>query len=395
MKDGSYAPGAFDFGLDAAQEARARKLYADSIVFDLLSQHAGGTIFAHYPLALQAELSRSAHAALAAGVSGMQALADVVYWPYEMARLGTSDLIHSWLRESGLTCGTYDIGVHSGGDPLWVKWETTSAKYTNLPWLRYVTSAEEIRRAKRDGVIALYGHCQPVSPVPVDLTTFDAAYSRGLRSFTLTYNRMNSIGVGCSERIDAGLSRYGIDVVRHCNKLGIIVDVSCCSQLTTLDACRHSRMPVTASHSAARALHHHARSKGDEELRAIAATGGVVGIVAAPFILSDEAHPTIERMLDHIDYIASLVGWKHVAIGTDWPIQAPADVLTRALMPDAGSLGFREEDRLDLTSTLIGFQDCRDLPNLARGLVKRGYSDEQVVGILGENALHVFEVVCD
>jgi membrane dipeptidase len=98
-------------------------------------------------------------------------------------------------------------------------------------------------------------------------------------------------------------------------------------------------------------------------------------------------------MLDHIDHIARLVGWQHVAIGTDWPLQAPVELQRALLAPGPGSVGFREEDRLDVTQRLAGFDDCRDLPNITRGLVARGYTDIQIQGILGENALRVFSEV--
>jgi membrane dipeptidase len=100
-------------------------------------------------------------------------------------------------------------------------------------------------------------------------------------------------------------------------------------------------------------------------------------------------------MLDHIDYIAELVGWRHVAIGTDYPLQAPPEILmatTRAAIQV--DMGFRPEDQIDPHDVTVGFEDYRDLPNITRGLVKRGYSDEQIKGILGGNALRVFEHVC-
>ena len=210
----------------------------------------------------------------------------------------------------------------------------------------------------------------------------------------LTYNRMDHIGVGCTERVDAGLSMFGLDVVKHCNELGMIVDVSHCGHLTTLDACRHSAKPVTANHTAARSLYPAARAKSNEALRAIADTGGVIGVVAVPFFLSGGTSPSIEHMLDHIDYIADLVGWRHVALGTDWPLQAPDEVLLTTLGTEISNIGFRAADRIDVTQRLVGFDDCRDLPNITRGLVKRGFDDEQIRGILGENALRVFEAVC-
>ena len=386
--------GKFEFGLTATQEARAAALHCESIVFDLLSQHAGGNIFKHYPADILGDLRAKIDSALGNVADGSEALAEVVYWPYEMSKRGKSNLIYEWLSASGLTCGTYDIGVHDGRDPLWEKWESVNGRYRTLPWLRYVTTGAEIRKAKHDGNIAFYANCQPESPAPRDLSAFDIAYGKGLRSFMLTYNRMDHIGVGCTERVDAGLSMFGVDVVRRCNDLGMIVDVSHCGPSTTLDACRHSRNPVTANHTAAQGLHLHARGKSDDALRAIADTGGVIGVVAVPFFLSGAVSPTINDMLDHIDYIGSLVGWQHVAIGTDWPLQAPDNLVEAVLSPNNRALGFRTKDLRQVTARLVGFDDCRDLPNITRGMVKRGYSDEQIKGILGENGLRVFEQVC-
>ena len=380
----------YEFGLSASQEARARRLHQESIVIDLLSQQAGENIFAHYP----DELRKEFRAKMQAAGTPRETFAEAVHWPYEMAKLGKSDLIREWYRIAGLTCGTYDIGVHDGKDPGYNKWEAYAARYADIPWMRYVTKASEIREAKRDGVVAMYAHCQPTFSTPSDLKAFDVAYEKGLRSFMLTYNLMNNIGVGCTERVDAGLSMFGVDVVQHCNHIGMIVDVSHCGHLTTLDACRHSKRPVNANHTAAKSIYSHARGKSNEALRAIADTGGVIGVVAVPAFLTAELPATIEHMLDHIDYIANLVGWRHVAIGTDWPLQAPREVQHAVLAPTNKSLGFREQDRLDVAQRLIGFDDCRDLPNITRGLVKRGYSDEQIQGIIGENAVRVFAAVC-
>jgi membrane dipeptidase len=110
--------------------------------------------------------------------------------------------------------------------------------------------------------------------------------------------------------------------------------------------------------------------------------------------VSKQSHPPIEAVLDHIDYIADLVGWRHVSLGTDWPNQSPDDLQRRIMGNAFAELGFREEDRIDVTDRVRGFDDYRDFVNITRGLVKRGYSDEQITGILGENALRVFGEVC-
>jgi membrane dipeptidase len=382
-------PATFDFGLDADQEARASRLHRESIVIDLLRQHAGGSIFDHYSPTLQA-MFREQISSTAPDLSGMT---DAEYWPYEMSMMGHSDLIRDWYRESGLTCGVYDVAVHDGRDPWALKLQALTTRYAVLPWLHYVTTAEEIRQCKRDGRIAFYANWQPTFPVPRNLKCIDDAYERGLRSLMLTYNQMDNIGVGCTERVDAGLSMFGLEVVEHCNAIGMLIDLSHCGSQTTLDACRHSRSPVNANHTCARGVFAHARGKCDDALKAIAGTGGVIGVVAVPGFITDAATPSINHMLDHIDYIAELVGWQHVALGTDWPLQAPADVLQSTLGAVAKQIGFRERDRLNLVQELNGFRDVRDLRNLTRGLVKRGYKDAEIRAILGGNALRVFEDV--
>jgi membrane dipeptidase len=386
------APGQFDFGLSAEQEARAARLHHESIVWDMLSQHAGGNLFAHYPAELKADFERVKKSAPDKDWLWNETL----YFPFEMSASGRSHLLHQWFMNAGLTCGTIsDIRVHDASDKPMADRENRVLGYMkSLPWMRLATKAEHIREAKRTGKVAMYANCQPYIPAPRSLNAFDAAYEKGLRSFMLTYNHMDHIGQGCTERVDAGLSMFGVEVVEHLNRIGMMIDTSHCSHLTTLDACRHSKKPVNANHTSARSLHPARRAKSNQALRAIADTGGVIGVLALPAFLTTAPIPTIEHMLDHIDYVANLVGWKHVAIGTDWPMQAPDDVLVATLGAELKDIGYNDNDRIDVTQRLAGFGDVRDLPNITRGLVKRGYSDEQIKGILGENALRVFAEVC-
>lgn len=384
----------FDFGLTDAQEERATRLHRDSIVIDFMSRHAGSEIFDDYPPELRAELDEL----LATARSKNELLDLAIHWPFELSLEGRSHLVRDRLLDSGLTCGVYEVALHvpmDARDALAWDWDARLARYTaELPWLRHARTADDVRAAHRDGVHALYANCQPIIPAPRDLDALDDAHARGLRSLMLTYNRMDHIGVGCTERVDAGLSSYGLRVVERCNDLGILVDVSHTGHLSTMDACRASRRPVTANHTLARAVFDHARGKTDDALRAVADTGGVIGVVAVPFFLSAAGAPSMEDMLDHIDYIADLVGWRHVAIGTDFPWPVPQVVLDASV--DAAhdvNAGFRPEDRVDRTRRLVGFEDCRDLPNITRGLVARGYDDDQIRGILGENALRVMDEV--
>ena len=381
-------PGQWDFGLTAAQETHAADLHQKSIVVDMLNQHPGGAnIYAAYPPELIDPLVDQLE-------SGMVGMAQAIQLPYELDYEGHSNLIQQWWQQSGITAGVLHIPM---GPPDKMAGPLTG--YANLAeylkkidWLPLVTTAAEIRTAKQQGTHALYGYWQPVYGLSNDLKDINQAYDQGLRMLMLTYNRMDYVGAGCTERVDAGLSMYGVEVVKRCNELGIIVDTSHSGKQTTLDACDYSSTPVFANHTLAQGVFNHARGKSDKELKRIAATGGVVGVVTVPAFLGD--NPNIETVLDHIDYIANLIGYQHVGLGTDWPMQGPVSVIQNTLGAVASDIGFRKQDQLDPSQSLPGFDDCRDMPNITRGLVKRGYSDEQIQGILGENFLRVFEAVC-
>jgi membrane dipeptidase len=378
-------PGAFDFGLTPAQEDRARQLHAESIVVDMLFQYPGGA-------AIFDELPKGAlDAALEGKTTLWERFQAATNLPFDLAISGESDLVHDWWRQSGLSAVA--VGVPVSAKDLKAKDEDGAPWVDALPWATRVTRVADIRTAKAEGRLAAYGNCQPTYGLPMELEAIDRAHAEGLRSLMLTYNRMDHVGVGCTERMDAGLSRFGVEVVERCNKLGVIVDTSHCGRMTTLDACRFSTAPVTANHACAQGVFAHARGKSDEELDAIAATGGLIGVVAVPFFLAP-GRPTIEAMLDHIDHIARRVGWRHVGIGTDWPNQSPVSLMQETVGGLLPEIGFRPEDNVDVTQTLIGFSDYRDFPNITRGLVKRGYDNEQIQAILGENFLRVFGQVC-
>ena len=383
------APGKWDFGLSREEEARAARLHDECLIVDMVHQHPGGAnIFDAYAPGLIDQ-------AIGEVGKGLVGVGRAIAAPYRLAATGQSSLIWDWWRQSGINLGVFGVPM---GAPHVVEamdeFQEAMELLGSLDWVRKCTSTAQIRQAKADGAIALHGYCQPVFGLSTNLNDLNRAYDQGLRVLMLTYNRQDYVGAGCTEPTDAGLSRYGHQVVERCNALGLVVDTSHCGKQTTLDACRLSATPVLANHTCAQGVYNHARGKSDEELEAIADTGGLAGVVTVPFFLGADPQISIEATLDHIDYIAAKLGWQHVGLGTDWPMQAPKDLLEATLGAIVEEIGFRPEDKVSTTQVLRGFEDYRDMPNITRGLVKRGYSDEQIAGILGENFLRVFEAVC-
>lgn len=214
-----------------------------------------------------------------------------------------------------------------------------------------------------------------------DVETFHAL---GQRVSQLTYNSRNMIGNGSTERVDGGISDFGVAVVEEMNRVGMAVDVSHSGDRTTLDACEVSRAPVLYTHSNARALNPgHPRCKTDEAIRQMARTGGVMGITGVRNFVTKEEPTTVEHYIDHFDHVRDLVGVEHLGIGSDIDLHGYDD------MPPAeydglkaaykGSYAFRDKIDIDEIAHPKRVFDVTD------GLIRRGYTDEHIRGILGGN----------
>jgi membrane dipeptidase len=380
-------PGTFDFGLSPEQEERAARLHKTCTVVDGICFHPGGSNI--YDNEIDPAIIHEAFPNMPKAGS----IVGGVYAPYYLAAENGDDTIRRWWLESGVDVGGDFLANTRQAELAGDMAKRVQGWIDGLDWISCVTTAAEIRENKANGVVSLWAFEQPTFGISNDITSIDRGYATGVRTLMLTYNRADYVGQGCTERFDGGLSMYGLNVVKRCNDLGIIVDTSHCGRQTTLDACRFSEAPVLANHTSAQTVFDHARAKSDEEFRAIADTGGVIGVYALPFFLGTGT-VTIEATLDHIDYIIGLVGIDHVGIGTDGPFQGPIEYMQATFGAMLEELGFRPEDGADVDATLVGFDDYRDMPNITRGLVARGYTDEEIAKILGENLLRVYEAVC-
>lgn len=380
--------GTFDFGLTSAQEERAARLHQESIIIDMLFQGpCGWRVFDDEMTAeLAQEFSRT-------GDPGV-GLWSSVKLPIRRAIQGRLPQFEEHWRASGVTAGNRQtIGMTVDESLEW--FALAQAQFDRFTWLDKAIVASDIREAKQAGRHAGFISTQDTVDIGLDLNRLNRYYDLGMRMIQLTYNSANFVASGCTDRADGGVTDYGVKFIKRMNGLGMVVDTGHCGRQSTLDACAISTTLVVASHTAAQTVYAHDRGKSDQELQAIAATGGVIGVLAIPQFLTAKPEASISDMLDHIDYITSLVGWQHTGIGTDWPMQVPKLALQQLSDYALSQGNFRPEHRVDESlKNLVGFDDYRDFPNITRGLVGRGYTDEQIRGILGENFLRVFEQVC-
>lgn len=240
-----------------------------------------------------------------------------------------------------------------------------------------VTNAGEIEAAKQRGQVGFLPTVEHLA-IGNELQRVDVLYNTGIRIAGLTYRRRNYIGDGQLERNDGGLSEFGIEVVQRMNELGMVVDLSHASFRTAMDAIEFSRAPVAFSHDGSYTLGQQqgggayaaGRLKKDEELVACARKGGIVGVTVQPSVIrSWGVSLSIERLLDHYDYMVQLLGTEHVAIGTD------------------SGIGVRS------SGSICGLESPAEGKNIIRGLITRGYSDADIIKITGGNALAFFRRV--
>jgi membrane dipeptidase len=253
---------------------------------------------------------------------------------------------------------------------------------SRCPELRIVESAADIDEAIALGQVGLVLHLEGLRPLAGRAASLGHFHRLGLRSAQLTWNGSNELADGVGVEGPGGITRAGQEVVAELERLGIVIDAAHLSEpgfweLTELVGC-----PIVVSHANAWALCPHPRNLKDDQIRAIAESGGYVGVCFLPAFIGEE--PTLERLLDHVDHIAGLVGVDALAVGPDYTEFAPD------LMEGGPTEGVDYGPSLRAPE---GLRRVETLPVFTAGLLGRGYSEEDAAKILGGNALRVLRRV--
>jgi membrane dipeptidase len=308
-----------------------------------------------------------------------------------------AEYLSAW-KASGVTCIVQNAG-EEGQDPL--RLIKRLARFTYVTDMlrdavEKASAPDDIASTKKRGKHCLYfsGNGVPLTQqwasVEDELRYIRIFFQLGIRIMHLTYNRRNMIGDGCAEPANAGLSDFGHAVIAEMNRVGVIPDCAHSGWQTSLEAAKVSHKPVVASHSCCVAVNRHIRAKPDEIIRALADSGGYIGICCIPGFLGRAGD--INVMLDHIDHVKKRFGANYVAIGTDTAYLSSANAVEarkipahrrrttfQALWPE-GALGGG-----DPTGTL----SWTNWPLFTVGMVQRGYSDAEIQQILSGNVLRV------
>ncbi len=362
---------AYAGGLTRPQEQRARRLLAGSLVISLHDHPV------RFPLRMEEtpEYNRTGrqHAAYAGlAASGMTVV-------FDNMMDGTACVTGNapWRWNDIIT----DLGMR----------QADLAHQSKVMVIRTVADIDEARRSGRVGLV--FG-LEAATPIENEIDRLDVLYGLGLRQIGIAYSDANALGSGLSEPSDGGLTAFGRRAVTRMNKLGLAIDLSHSSDRTALDTCEQSDRPVFITHAGARAVWDTPRMKPDDVLRAVARTGGVIGMSAAPHTTLSGAHPrhSIESVMDHFRYCADLVGIDHVAFGPD--TLYGDHVALHRIFAHLLSLSATRGPAFDPVGYVDGLENpTENFANICGWLVRHGYDDESIRAVLGGNIYRVLQSV--
>lgn len=325
---------------------RARKLHRRALVLDLHTDSLIASKLLHYDLARR-------HTA-PAGQRPWRLHADI-----PRLREGGVDAVFLGIVTHPFPRGAYKRALKTIA-------YARSVLERNPDDLAFATTAEEIESARREGKIAVLLGVEGMHMLDGCPQHVADLYSLGVRYITMAHFSTNRCAVSSADftKKTACLTPEGIEALDLMDELGMMVDVTHTHTDIIQEVCARSKRPVIVSHSACAALRPTYRNLQDPDIRSIAATGGVIGLIYSTYWLSKEDRdPPLSVIVDHADHIRDLVGVDHLALGSDWD---------------------------GMIKTPDGMRDASDMPALTQLFLDRGYDEDEVEKILGLNFMRVF-----
>jgi len=302
---------------------------------------------------------------------------------FEQMREGGVDAVHATLVYHETTRDTLSrLG----------EWNRRFEEHADL--IMPVREPADILRARQQGRIGIFLGAQNCSPIEDDIDMVAVMRDLGLLIMQLTYNNQSLLACGCYEAEDSGITRFGRQVIREMNRVGMVIDMSHSAERSTLEAIELSERPVIISHANPASWQPAKRNKSDKVLKAIAESDGLLGFSAYPFHLKNGPDCTLAEYCAMIARTADLIGVEHLGIGTDLCQNQPVSILEwmrNGRWSKDMDYGEGSAANAGWPKPLPWLRDSRDFPNLIDGLREVGFAEHEVAGIMGQNWVALLE----
>ena len=305
--------------------------------------------------------------------------------------------IFEQMRAGGLNAVHVTVAYHENTRETLTRLGEWNARFEAFPDLiRPVFEPGDIQRAKAEGRIGIIFGAQNCSPIEDEIRLVEVMRRLGLMIMQLTYNNQSLLACGCYEAEDSGLTRFGKQVVREMNRVGMVIDMSHSAERSTLEAIDHSEQPVIISHANPSHFHPALRNKSDKVIDAIAANEGLLGFSLYPFLLKNGPQCTLDDFCDMVAWTADRMGIDRIGMGSDLCQSQPQSVLEwmrNGRWSKAMDYGEGNSNNAGWPDALTWFGNSSDFPGIADALGNRGFSDEEVGKIVGGNWVDVLDRV--
>ena len=306
-----------------------------------------------------------------------------------------SPAIFRQLREAmdgqGVDCIHVTIAYHETFREAVLNVERWNGWFREHPDLiRQALTAADVEQARNDGVTAVVFGFQNPSPIEDDLGLVEVWHRLGVRFMQLTYNNQSLLATGCYEDDDTGLTRMGREVVAEMNRVGMVVDMSHSADRSTLEAIEFSARPIAITHANPAWWHDALRNKSHDVLKALTASGGMLGFSLYPHHLEGGTGCTLESFCAMVAECASRYGVEHLGLGSDLCQDQPDSVvewMRNGRWTRTRDFGEGSADRPGFPDMPAWFRDNRDWANVHQGLAAAGFAEDELAGLMGGNLL--------
>ena len=292
-------------------------------------------------------------------------------------------------REAKLDAVHVTIVYHEDYDELQLeikKWKKLLEENSDL--IFFGKNFEDIKKAHQENKTAIFFGFQNCSPIEDDIGLVEKVHDLGCRFMQLTYNNQSLLATGCYEKIDSGVTNCGREVIKEMNRVGIVVDMSHSAEKSTFEAIEISEKPIAITHANPTFWHPAKRNKSNDLLKTLDDSGGMLGLSLYPHHLKNNTECTLDSFCEMTARTAEIMNVKNIGIGSDLCLEQPNSIvewMRNGTWSKNKNYGEGSKKRPGFPKQPDWFKDARGFENLAKGLNKIGFSENETNGILGNN----------
>tara|TARA_B100000700_G_scaffold284985_1_gene338668 strand:- start:144 stop:1115 length:972 start_codon:yes stop_codon:yes gene_type:complete len=253
---------------------------------------------------------------------------------------------------------------------------------------------KDIEKANKENKTAIFFGFQNCSPIEDNIDLVEKIHEHGCRFMQLTYNNQSLLATGCYEKNDSGITNFGREVIKEMNRVGIVIDMSHSAEKSTFDAIDISEKPIAITHANPFFWHSAKRNKSSELLKVLSESGGMLGLSLYPHHLKEGTNCSLESFCEMTARLSEIMNLEKIGIGSDLCLNQPDIVvewMRNGTWTKTKNFGEGNKNKPGFPKQPSWFKDARGFTNLKEGLLKTGFNENEVNGILGNNWFNFYK----